>query len=381
MLQPIQVPIMVPAGAAVEVVDDEHPLLEQFPLVIEGSIGMSADAIYRKLSHYRFWHKLCAIKQDPRLFPEADEYQIVDVVQSLYLQHDDQSEYYKGIKGIDSVGIIFTKTEESHVIEQLSDLPAALPWLASSPGASGPTRVLNHSGHKSVRVQDLNGITKSLLLLEQLLDIEVPKPNIFIFLNNSSHPSWNVAIPKDGPAMYAFGRPLVLNEKESKETAAWEYIKEWLKRFGVPVKPAQQYPEGENHYPDFRAWIGNQEYDIEMTSVPDMSKWTIRANSRDLEKKISEVAAQPGEKLEEVIGKLHEVLDKKAKVARASASPRAEHGRRSMLVITNWSTYRLSDEAFCPREKMDAFDVVLLIDIDEVRCIKWEITDGVSIAS
>ena len=373
MLRPIQVPIMVPVGARVEPVDDEDALLEQSPLVIEGSMGMSADAIYRKLSDYRFWHKLCAIKQDTGLFPEADEKLIVDVVQRLYFQHDDRSEYYKGI---DSVGIIYTKTDESRVIEQLSELTPALPRLASFSGADGPTRALNYSGNKSVHVRDPDGITKSLLVMEQLLDIDVPKPNIFIFLNNSSDPSFYVAVPKDGPAMNAFRFPLVLNEKESKETTAWEYVKEWLKRFGIPVKPAQQYPEGENHYPDFRAWIGNQEYDIEMTSVPDMSKWTIRANSRDLEKKISEVAAQPSENREEVTDKLHEVLDKKATAARASESLRTEQGRRSMLVITNWSTYQLSDTALYPREKTDAFDVVLLIDIDEVRCIKWDLAGG-----
>lgn len=118
-----------------------------------------------------------------------------------------------------------------------------------------------------------------------------------------------------------------------------------------------------------------------MTSVPDKSKWTIRANPRDLEKRISEVAAQPDETPKGVTDKLHEVLDKKAKAARASESLRTEQGRRSMLIITDWLTYQLSDNSLYPREKTDAFDIVVIIDIDELRCIKCDLANGALVSS
>ena len=289
---------------------------------------------------------------------------MVDVIQNLYLQLDDGSDY---AEGVDSVGIIYPKAAESKVREQLSKFPPALPLVASHGGADGSTFVSGRSGNKSIHVQGRNG-TKSLLVLEQRLDIEVPESDIIIFMNNPSDPSWVVVAPKDGPPMYAFGRPSVLNETESSELTAWHQVKGWLESGGVSVRQEQQYPEGENNFPDFRAWIGNQEYDVEMTSVPDLGKWTIRGNYRDLERKISEVAAQPGESQTEVVDKLHEVLAKKAARVTELFSGHAE--KRSMLIVTNWSTYQIFDEAYWSEADVNAFDVVVLIEPDGVHLIK-----------
>ena len=210
--------------------------------------------------------------------------------------------------------------------------------------------------------------TKSLAIAQQCLDIEVQESHIFIFVSSSSDPSWVILAPKEGPLKYAYAseRPRVLTDTGYSELAAWEKIKSWLETAHISVQQEQQYPEGKNAFPDFRAWIGGQEYNIEMTSVPDLEKWMLRGNYRDLEKKICQVAAQPSETQQEVVDKLHELVVNK--VRRASASK-----RRFMLVVSNWSTYELSDEALWPTSLFSEIDSVLLIDINEVLCIKGEI--------
>ena len=107
-----------------------------------------------------------------------------------------------------------------------------------------------------------------------------------------------------------------------------------------------------------------------MTSVPDMGKWTIKNTYRDLEKRVSEVARQPGETQEDVTDALSRILSKKgARVAEiAEVRPR----RRSMLVVSNWSAHQLYDRVSWSEEDISPFDVVMLLEFDEVRCIRWK---------
>ena len=44
MLTPLQLPGIIPAGAGVELVDDDDPILMRCPLLIEGSLGETRDA-------------------------------------------------------------------------------------------------------------------------------------------------------------------------------------------------------------------------------------------------------------------------------------------------------------------------------------------------
>jgi hypothetical protein len=52
MLTPLQLPGIIPAGAGMELVDDDDPILMRCPLVIEGSLSES-EVIYRKFWGYR----------------------------------------------------------------------------------------------------------------------------------------------------------------------------------------------------------------------------------------------------------------------------------------------------------------------------------------
>ena len=159
---------------------------------------------------------------------------------------------------------------------------------------------------KSIHVQGRTG-TKSLAILGQPLDIDVPDRGVFLCLNDPVDPSWVATAPRNKPSMRLFGRRPVLNEHEISERPAWERVDSWLRARGFSVR-GDQYPEGENSPPDYRAWIEGAEYDVEMTSVPDMEIWTLKSKYRHLEKRISEVAKQPGETMAEVTDALCQVL-------------------------------------------------------------------------
>ena len=359
LLRPVQLPIRVPAGSGFERVSQDDPRLRHHPLVIVGSNRESADLIYQKYMDYRMWHVLNeSIKSDSVSIEDGSDFGAL--IQDLFQQREaDDPEY---ADGIDSVGVIYPKSEESKVTGWFSKLTPALPLVAGSGGASVFGR---RHGQKSVHVSGRNG-TKSLPIDRHRLNIEVRNPHIFSFVNNSSDPSWVTVAPKDGPLAYAYAteRPRMLNETESSELAAWERVKSWLEGSPAPVQQEIQYPAGKNAFPDFRAWIGGQEYDVEMTSVPDLEKWTIRANYRDLEKKIYQVATQPNESKEEVVDKLHDVVRNKGRRASASTRP-------VMLVVSNWSTYRLLDKTLWPAEIFTEIDVVFLLEAGGVCCIKW----------
>ena len=361
-LTPITLPIKAPVGAGFERVSKTDTRLINHPLVIVGSVNISAESIYRKYTDYRIWHTLNAtIESD--LIPIEDGSGFADVIQDLFQQCEDNDPDYA--EGVDLIGVIYPKADESKVTQWLSKFPPALPLAVSSHRDGLPPVVDSRNGQKSVHVRGRNG-TKSLAIAQQRLDIEVQKSRIFTFLNSSSDPNWAIFAQEEGLPQYAYTseQPRMLSETEASELAAWQKVKLWLKAALISVQQDQRYPEGKNAFPDFRAWIGDQEYDIEMTSVPDLEKWTIRGKYRDLEKKICQVAAQPSETQKEVVDKLHEVVD--SKVRRACAST-----RRFMLVVSNWSTQELGDKALWPTGHFSEIDIVLLIDINEVRCIKW----------
>ena len=362
-LRPIQLPINAPVGAGLELVSEDDPRLRRDPLVIVGSAAMSADAIYRKYTHYRIWHVLREAVIEYNSVPVEDGDGLDNLIQYLFQWCEDNEPNYA--EGVDLVGIIYPKAEESKVTKWLSKFLSALPLVASYHRDDGSTYISNQHGQKSVQVHGRNG-TKRISVVQQCLDIEVQESHVYTFVSSSSDPSWVVIAPELGPAMYSYASalPKWLTENEYSELSAWEKVKSWLKHVPISAKQEQQYPEGKNAFPDFRAWIGDQEYDIEMTSVPDLEKRTIRGKYRDLEKKICQVAAQPSETQKEVVDKLHEVVGNK--VRRASTST-----KRFMLVVSNWSTYELSDKALWPTRLFSEIDIALLIDINEVRCIKW----------
>ena len=359
MLAPLRLPGIIPAGAGVELIDDDDPILMRCPLVIEGSLR-EAEVIYRKFWGYSIWHKLTENQSIPGVMPAATGGQLADTIQELYRYNESNPGFSSGV---DSVTIVFPKALQSRVTKQLSGFP---PHISSAAGSSMA------GASKSIHVRG-RAETRSLAILEQPVEIDVPDGGVFLCLNNPVDPSWVVTAPQGRPPVRLFGRRQVLNEHEISERAAWERVSSWLKDRGLPVH-GDQYPEGENAPPDYRASIDGVEYDVEMTSVPDMEKWTLKSKYRDLEKRISEVAKQPGETMAEVVDALCRVLSKKREILDDMAEENARRPR--MLVVSNWSAHELADESHWPQEHVSAFEVVILVELDGVLRIRWKENDS-----
>ena len=352
MLVPVQMPFQVPPGIGIETVDDGDPTLMRCPLVIESSSSM-ASVIYRKFWDYRMWHKRAEIDAIPEVMPPDNSGRIIDAIQDLYRFNEVDHTF---ASGVNSVTLLYPKAIEPRVTMQLSACPPRLPILAGD-SLEGVGR--------SIHVQGSAG-TKSLAVFQRSLDIDVADRGVLVYLNNPADPSWVAVVPRGRPAMLVYMRQQVLNEKEMSEGAAWERVESCLNSGGKKAH-GKPYPNGENSFPDYRAWISDEEFDVEMTTVPDMKKWTIKSHYRDLEKRISEVAQEPGETRQDVIQDLKRVLAKK----RNSVEKERLRGNRRpcMLVISNWSTYELSGDGFWTSEDLSAFQVIMLNESDKTYLV------------
>ena len=361
MVQQSDFPLLLPFGVGIEVVDDNDPVLNPRPLVIVAP-PFESKRIYKKYSDYRIWHGIVAGLGDVETSSINEG--IVNDIQALYQANDGEDGF---INGVEAVIAFYPASFEPSVRMSLAALPDALPIVANFSARGG---LLNYVGSKAIHVES-RGKTKSLPIFEQRLDVETPTPGVFFCLHNPTNPATVIAIPRDREPMRLSINPGAAKEgHDVSERTAWEHVKTWLRNNSLPVGGETQYPQGENSYPDFRASINGQEYDIEITSVPDMERWTIKSTYRDLEKKISEVAAQPGETKESVTHDLKRVLANKAK--RVLESTKEGEGRRAMLVVSSWSARDLSVE-MVSADDLSIFDVVMAIEHGEfVHCLKGD---------
>ena len=346
-------PDIAPLGAGIELVDQNDPAVTPRVLAIEASSMGEATRIIRKYQDYRMWHQLQSLSSHPEVMPADDGGNLAETIQKLYRYNDDESGFGAGVE---SVTLTFPKAEQSKVTAQLSRFPPRLFLVPGSPltGSS-----------KSIHVDGRAG-TRSLPVLEQPLDVEVSDTSIFVCLNNPAKPGWVVVAPRDKPPM-SFERNLrAVSANDISEKAAWDKVSSWFESLGFTVS-TKPYPEGKNSFPDFRAWVDSLEFDVEMTSVPDMTDWTLKGTFRKLEKRISEIAKQPGQTRGEVIDEfLRKCSDKRHCVE--SAAIRGQR-RPCMLVMSNWSAHALAAESSRLGAALSFFDVVMLTEFDEVCCI------------
>ena len=344
---------IVPLGAGIELLDENDPAVTPRILAIEASSMGEATRIIKRYHDYRMWHQLQSLDSRPEVMPADDGGDLVASIQKLYWHNDDEFGFGEGVE---SVTLTFPKAVQPTVTTQLSRFPPSICPVAGSPlGSSG----------KSIHVKGRAG-TRSLLVLEQPLEIEVPDRSIFACLNNPAKPGWVVFAPRNKPPM-AFGHNLrAVSTHDISENAAWDKVSLWLESRGFIVS-AKPYPEGKNSFPDFRAWINGLESDVEVTSVPDMTAWTLKRTYRKLEERISEIAKQPGQTRREVIDDfLRKCSDKRQRV-----ESKAVGGRRRpcMLVVSNWSAHALADQSSHFGRELSFFDVVMLIEFDHVHLI------------
>ena len=355
-------PDIVPLGAGIELVDENDPAVTPRFLAIEASSMGEATRIIRKYHDYRMWHQLQSLSSHPEGMPADDGGDLASKIQKHYRNNDDKSGFGASVE---SVTLTFPMAAQSKVTEQLSGFP---PRLSLVPGSPLP------GSSKSVHVHDRAG-SKSLPVLEQPLDIEVSdtSTSIFVCLNNPAKPGWMVVAPHNKPPMLFKRNLRVVGTNDISEKAAWDQVCSWLesRRFTVSVKT---YPEGQNSFPDFRAWIDGFEVDVEMTSVPDMTAWTLKGTFHKLEKRISDIAKQPGQTRGEVIDEfLRKCSDKRRCMENAAIGG---HRRPCMLVMSNWSAHALAAESSLFAAELSFFDVVMLIESDEVYCISGPVIEA-----
>ena len=346
-------PDIAPLGAGIELVDENDPAVTPRFLAIEASSMREATRIIRKYHDYRMWHQLQSLGSHPEVMPADDGGNLAETIQKLYRYNDDESGFGAGVE---SVTLTFPKAAQSKVTAQLSRFPPRLSLVPGSPltGSS-----------KSIHVEGWAGI-RSLPILEQPLDIEVSDTSIFVCVNNPAKPGWVVVAPHNKPPMLFERNLRAVSTNDISEKAAWDKVCSWFEFRGFTVS-AKPYPEGKNNFPDFRAWIDGLEFDVEMTSVPDMTDWTLKGTFRKLEERISEIAKQPGQTRGEVIDEfLRKCSDKRHRVESAAIGGQR---RRCMLVMSNWSPHSLAAEYSRFGAALSFFDVVMLIEFDEVYCI------------
>ncbi len=204
------------------------------------------------------------------------------------------------------------------------------------------------------------------MVLKRPLDIEVSDTSIFVCLNNPAKPGWVVAAPRDKPPMLFERNLRAVSTNDIAEKAAWDKVSLWLESRGFTVS-SKPYTNGENSFPDYRAWIDGSEFNVEMTSVPDMTEWTLKEPFRKLEGRISEIARQPGQTRAKVIEEfLRKCCDKRHRVKNTVIG---DQRRSCMLVVSNWSAHALVDECSRLGSPISFFDVVMLIEFDEVYCV------------
>ena len=357
MKMPIQFQFTVPQGAQLQVVEDDHPVLTRCPIVIASSGIADIQAIARKVWDYRIWHTLQETGSRTDVMPAAHHGRVAEAIRDLYRFNQAAPEF---LGGVDSVTMMYPKRLSTAVRQQLAKFPPHLPLISE---------FSTRDNAKSVHIETETG-TRCLAVLEQMLDIEVPTGAVYLSLNSPAEPVWAMYVSDQGP-MPLVGTATVMNDQQLTERCAWERVYSWCHARGIAIS-GEPYPNGENNFPDYGAFIEGSNFKVEMTTTPDMEKWTIKAWYRDLEKMISEVARQPSETLEEVTSHLSRVVTKKCERVRYDKSQGGSNSaERYLLVVTNFSTHDLSGADVWNTIDLVDFDAVLLIQADAIHCVKW----------
>ena len=341
---------LVPPGTEVERVDKDSPLLKRNPLIIEAKTNYETLEIVQKINDYREWFSLSGglghRSQSFDQFSDADN-PIQAVAQQLYTENEGRDPEYA--KGVDSIILVYPKGLQAKIDPLVLKCTPHL-LVYSKGGVSG--------GGRSVHVLGEEG-TKSLGILLRPLDIIVEGGGWFMSLNNPSEAGFGMYIPEDEPPIY-FGNPVAASRlKEQWERDAWEVVEQFLRSSGLSVE-GDPYPNGPNNFPDYGAYIEGVSINVEMTTVPDFTPWTVGGHYRDLDKRCREIAEQLGETAESVLAHVKRVVaNKKATLAKQEADVSA---KKCALVISNRSAVELEEEGDWTQFDFSEFALVLVIE-------------------
>ncbi len=357
MNNPMNLPFFPPRGAQTYIVDNDHPDLSRRPLAIQGSPSEIL-RIVQIFYDYRTWYTLEQAGTHPESMPIDGSGGLEIAIRDLYQYNESDPGF---AHGVDSVTIFYTKGAKERVRKQLATFPERLPRLDDK----SLGRV-----SKSIHISTSSGTT-SLAVLEQCLDISAPEIGVHLCLNNPIDPSFAAYVPREGAMPLAAQAP-VLKQQEYTERAAWELAYKFLSASGHRVAEDRQHPNGANEFPDYAALIDGEETLVEITSVPDMRKWTISASNRRLEETIARVAREKDETLEEVEDALLRVIGRKrARALKHQANIGKSRKPRYSLILSNHSTYNLLGNPLWSTEDLSVFHHILLIQfVDQVHQIQ-----------
>ena len=363
MLVPIKAVNPFAPGVGVEYVDDEDPRMVQNPLIVEGPSVVEGVDIFRKFCDYRIWHTITGTESGISLSTDSDSDCIDQQIQCLLTSNDSSPEF---IDRVDSITLIYPKAMDAHVTRRLAHLPSPLPMVGNNTSAR-TGKVIHLLG---------KGGTRSFEIHQRPLDIETDQTGWYVCLNIPDDPGWVVYLPRNAPFMHIAPPRKAFVSQAEYESNVWGRVEGWFNDKGFKVD-GKQYPLGNNSFPDYEACIDGLRFDVEITSVPDLSRWTIKAHFRDLENRIRQLAVQPGESKADVINDLNRILAKKRK-AMNNSSRGAGDINRCILVISNWSTYDLSEDIL-KQVDFEPFDSVMLDERDSISCIYCEASSQLSL--
>ena len=350
-------PVAMPLGSPIRVVPNDDLGLQRSPLMIEAPLEQ-VPIIARKYWDYRFWFKMRDPVELHNAISDDGSGDIAAAIRRLYEFNLRNQTDPSIVEGVESVTLFFPLNMKDRVVRQLSNFP---PCLDTHNAAD------RKIASKSIHIATETG-TKSLAVLEHGLDVIVPDPRIGICLNNPNAPAWEVRIPPQGPMPLMVDGPSDDAKRASEETA-WDQFVRFLAQEGR-VATGTPYPNGSNEFPDFGGIIDGEHYHVEMTTLPDMQRWTIPYGNRDLEKTIRDVASQPHETLAEVTEHLIRMVEKKTQRVDSYARNGTAVARPCILVLTNRSGHDLRARETWDSTDLSAFAAVFSIWGDTVRQIK-----------
>ena len=348
MLVPSRRLSLAPPGTEVEPVTGDSPLLKTNPLIIEVSAISDAAYITQKVNDYRIWLTLSDGLQDRTksqdLHTDTDN-PIQAEAQKLFLENEDHDEEYAD--GVESITLIYPKGTQERLESWLLRCPPRL-FVYSGGRVSGGGRAVHVQGRRR---------TTSLEILPYCLDIE--EEGWFMCLNNPRKPGLALYVPDDGILMQYDSAVPASRAKEEFERVAWEAFEGLLESAELRVQSVP-YPNGHDRFPDYWACIGDEEVNVEITSVPDLKPWTVRMHYRDIEKMCRDIARNAGETPESVTADVDRVILNKKTIL--SKKDLGASDSKCILILANRSTIDLAQEDFWAQQDLSGFALVVLIE-------------------
>ena len=250
------------------------------------------------------------------------------------------------IDGVTKVYIIHPPTLEDELIGQLSGLP--VPPMADS---------------ESERMMSIpvNGSTQAFVVLPYAMDLpghRSPDPKwLIVHLYNPDLPALVMRVREDGPWTFREPTPLLSDTKDAENWAMGQ-LRDHLYNEGVDIRFVSE-PNGPGTFPDFRATIAGEKWDVEVTRVLGdlMNNRHVPDRSRDSRRVIERAAQSPEIGESDVERALNQAIRSKA-----SKRPSVGKGFKYCLLLVNAAGLNVGEQSPVWQDKnLSSFDAIVLM--------------------